>query len=227
MTNLQAGGIAMMAAATLALGAERGAAATFDLTGAGPDMATLVLSVDGIGLTISPAGSTGTPSITQNAGGIGVIGTAGAMITDGVAEIDSRLTVLGFSYGNDVILTFDQVVELDLLSFGNFEDGDDFGLVVDGNTLFGANAVSQADLGVDDMLELAAELTLAERTGTVFRLNTAVVDGGPFGTDDVDSFLLSEVTVTASSSEIPVPPALPLMLGALALLGYRARGRRS
>ncbi|MEM7061284.1 MAG: VPLPA-CTERM sorting domain-containing protein [Pseudomonadota bacterium] len=190
----------IFAAAVLAFGAAPAAnAVSFDLTGSG-NFSSYDLTSGGLTLTVSPAsfidltntiiGPDGNDVVTRRSGGTGI----DRGFLDG-GQIDGRL-------GNDLlVLTFDQKVVFNSVTFGAVDGNDDFDLAIDG-------------IFVLEDINIAASNPFLFAAGTM----GTVLGIGADGLND--DFRVKAIDVTA----IPLPAGFLLLLsgmGAIAFVGRR------
>lgn len=203
---------AVMAALLVIGGASAASAATFNFAGPEREATTFSFSEDGIGLvassgnfidptdTILPAlpGQT----VTQAAGGLGVDRFDLGPLEGDPPVINGATDLL--------ILTFDRLVRFDSISFSRVDADDDFDLALDGVFI----------IEDENILAMNPYVFGSGVTGYAVAIGADSVGGAlGFGGDD---FRVKAIDVTA----VPAPAALPLLLAALAGLGYAARRRR-
>lgn len=186
-------------------------AATFDLTGK-PESTSRAFTdtVDGIGLTVTPArffdptnsiiGPGGNDVVTRNANGMGIDrGFLDPPELNGATEL--------------LLLTFDQEVFFDSLTFGEVDGDDDFDLAIDGTFVL-------EDVNILASNPFLFSLALPGARGTTLGIG-ADTFGGIFGGGD--DFRVAEISVSA----VPLPAGILLLLtgvGGLALVGRRRKG---
>ncbi|MEM1344408.1 MAG: hypothetical protein AAGI34_07480 [Pseudomonadota bacterium] len=190
-------------------------AATFDLT-TGPLTTTPSFSVadDGITATFDNVTFRGVSFETvRDADGLIVLDALGVGI-----PIPPPNTGVGFGQLVDRFeITFDAAVTLDSATVGFI--------------------ISNSSIGGDEDLTFTSasgSTTLADISGTgplglgglfVALGDTLVVTADPGAVEGGDLIQLSSLTVSRASAVIPLPPALPLLLGGLGVLGLVARRR--
>lgn len=198
-----------------ALAAMTGAAhaTTFNLTsysGVSSIPGGYSMTVDGITMNVTagvfnyagavtPGGANAQPQIYSGAG-LGVW-----------TNYDYQHTIDGSGYHEVAILSFDQDVILDSVSFGYFDFLDDFDFFADTNN--------------DNALDHIASDVSIPNSGTYTFASMWLGDLFGIGADDAsDSFKLKSISVS-KAPEVPLPAALPLFVAGLAGLGF-ARGAR-
>ena len=193
----------VVAALGLALFSTQASAVTFDFTGTNElDSNVKSFTVDGLTVDVT-AGTFSTGSNPSNINfstrrvdldpdGLGADG--GFFESD---QVDGNL-------GNDVLVfSFSSNVIIDSIIFGNLDGNDDFAFgAVDGSSFL--RFVNFQD--AISPIAASSFLTLAQRTGSAFGI-------GAIGWND--NFTIAGLTV----SQVPLPAALPLFMGALSLLG--------
>ncbi|MEL7465212.1 MAG: hypothetical protein AAFN79_14170 [Pseudomonadota bacterium] len=213
---------AAIVAATLA-STKAADAATFDLTGALAESATFSFVQDGIGLTVSTGlyndltnvirGPGGDDVVHRNANGLGVdrFDFPGFLFIPPSEGDPPELN--GSLEGSEMlILTFDQVVVFNTLSFGEVDADDDFDLAIDG--AFVAEDVSIQPLNNPFVFAPGTRGTSLGVGADTFL--GAITGGG-------DDFRVAGVSVTA----VPIPAGGALLLTGLAALGFAGMRRRA
>ncbi|PHQ72227.1 MAG: hypothetical protein COB93_01100 [Sneathiella sp.] len=192
--------------AIVALGltvANAGASTVFDLRGDGKWAQTYKFSADGINLTTSTGRQNGS-GVTTTKGdnlyqwrnhGLGMKSSG----DDKSKEIDGK-------NANELVqFYFDQAVELVSITFGKVDSNDDFDFYFDDGRTFREQA---DDIDIPGKGKyLFSSLWIGNLFG--------------FGADGHnDNFTIKSIEVVATITAVPLPAALPLYGGGLAILGY-------
>ena len=207
-----------------------GSAAVFDFVvpGPGSSSASVLMSVDGIGLTVTAGSSSGSELVFRGNKGLGV--------DSGITDLNNALD--GFGVDEYLEFQFTSAVKLTHIVFENVDlvfDDDESGLAVDG-VFFGGG-------GIPDGLDIAGavttctgvlvkqctvDLSLANpaAVGSLFRIGDLL---SGFDLDLDDNFLISSITVeNMPVIGVPEPGALGLLLMGALVTGAAGRfGRRS
>jgi hypothetical protein len=189
-----------VAAATLSMAAGSASAATFNFTGSSSDSSSKSFTVAGITAvaTAFREGPLGflqfAGNVTQNGNGLGV-----ASVPDTSGDID------GFGFKDTLVLTFDQLVNFSLATFGAVDSGDDWDIFVDD--------------GSGAFVQVANDIT-----DNPFNFNDGIVKRIAFGADGInDDFRLNSVEVSA----VPLPAAGWLLIAGVGGLVAMRRKREA